>query len=470
MFCLFDENFLLSNKAAKRIYEEFSNCLPIIDFHCHLKADEIYKNLKFNNITELWLKTDHYKWRLMRANGINERVITGEGSDKEKFFAWAETIERSMGNPLYHWTHMELQTFFSIDEPLNRETADSIWTRANQKLGEQGLGARDFILQSNVKIIGTTDHPLSSLADHKKIAKQSFGFQVFPTFRIDNLLKIDDSAWFEEIKESYDIEFKHIPEYLSFIRERIEYFDCHGCKSADLGVEVLDWRPIETDINSSFLNMRAGGSVSAGELIDLKTYLLQEILKYLHEKSWVFQLHFGAVGSVNNEAKKRIGTSTGFDMINDQDNVAQPLLYLFNELNNHKVLPKVVLYNIDWTKNNVIESVMACFQESNNNVRGKMQHGPAWWFQDTLRGNRRQLEDLAEQGILMNFIGMTTDSRSFLSYVRHDYFRRILCDCLGSWLEKGEMPNDYLLIRSFIEDVSYKNALNYFGFEWRNEK
>ena len=464
---MFDESFLLSSEASKRIYSNFASDLPIIDYHCHLKPDEIYKNKKFENITDLWLKKDHYKWRLMRANGVDERVITGEGSDKEKFFAWAETIERCMGNPLYHWTHMELKTFFNIDEPLSRATAEAIWTKTNQQLGEQGLGARDFISQSNVKVIGTTDHPLSTLADHEKIAEQSFDFQVFPTFRLDNLFKVTDKEWFEEIKTSLGIEVNQFSDYLSFIQDRIEHFDCHGCKSADLGVGLVKWEPIETDTKASFSRIRAGQSISFKELTDIQTDLLLEILALLHEKSWVFQLHFGAVGSINNNAKKQLGTGTGFDMIVDQGNITQPLIYLFNELGNHGVLPKVILYNIDGTKNNVIESVLACFQENDKNIRGKMQHGPAWWFQDTLRGNRRQLEDLAEQGILMNFIGMTTDSRSFLSYVRHDYFRRILCDCLGTWIENGEMANDDELIQSFIEAVSYKNALDYFGFEWR---
>lgn len=466
---MLDENFLLSSETSRRIYNEFSSDLPIVDYHCHLKPDEIYKNVKFENITELWLKRDHYKWRLMRANGIDEQLITGEGSDKEKFFAWAETIERCIGNPLYHWAHMELKTFFNIDEPLSRATAEAIWTKTNQQLGERGLGALDFIKQSNIRVIGTTDHPLSTLEEHNKIARQAFDFQVVPTFRLDNLLKIDDNEWFEEIKTSFGIEIKQFSEYLSFVQDRIDYFDCHGCKSADLGVGLLEWRPIETDTKESFSRMREGHSVSSKELTDIQTNLLQEILELLHEKSWVFQLHFGAIGSINNSARKRLGTGTGFDMIIDQGNTTEPLIYLFNELNNRGVLPKVILYNIDGTKNNIIESVLACFQENDKNIRGKMQHGPAWWFQDTLRGNRRQLEDLAEQGILMNFIGMTTDSRSFLSYVRHDYFRRILCDCLGTWVENGEMPNDDRLIRSFIENVSYKNALDYFGFERRDE-
>lgn len=460
------ENFLLRNVEAIRIYNKFCKGLPIVDYHCHLKSDEIYKDLKFKNITELWLSKDHYKWRLMRANGINEARITGLSSDKEKFFAWAETIERCPGNPLYHWAHMELEEFFGISLPLNLKNAQFIWEEANRQLGSQGLGARDFIRKLNVKVIGTTDNPLSNLGYHKKIAVSDFDFQVIPTFRMDNILKIEDASWFGEIATSYQLEFSELDEYLDFIKNRIEYFDALGCRSADLGLATLDWAVILSKPKKTFSQIRKGNEVSKRDLADLKLYILIEVLSFVCEKDWVFQLHYGAVGSVNEEAKDRLGTGKGFDTVSDQGNVSEPLLHLFNQLNNRKSLPRTVLYNIDGGKNIVTEAIMACFQDNKEAVRGKMQHGPAWWFQDTLRGNQKQLEDLAEQGILMNFIGMTTDSRSFLSYVRHDYFRRILCNLLGQWIEAGEMPKDDNLIQRFIEDVSYRNALNYFKLEW----
>ncbi|MDR2977670.1 MAG: glucuronate isomerase [Streptococcaceae bacterium] len=462
-----NENFLLKNAEAARIYERFCKGLPIVDYHCHLKSYEIYKNVKFRNITELWLSKDHYKWRLMRANGIDEARITGSASEKEKFFAWAETIERCPGNPLYHWTHMELSEFFDITLPLNSKNAPLIWEKVNQQLGNQGLGARDFISKSNVISIATTDHPLSHLEYHKKIAASDFGVQVIPTFRMDNVLRVEKTSWFDEISASYQRNFSYLEEYLLFIKERIDFFDHLGCRSTDLGMGTLDWTPIQTEPENTFSQIRKGGKVSKLEMADLKTFILIELLGYISEKDWVFQLHFGAVGSVNEESKERLGLGKGFDTVTEQGNVSAPLLFLFNQLDRRKSLPKTILYNIDGAKNVVTESVMACFQNNEEAVRGKMQHGPAWWFQDTLRGNQRQLEDLAEQGILMNFIGMTTDSRSFLSYVRHDYFRRLLCSLLGTWIEAGEMPKDDDLIQRFIEDVCYKNALNYFKLEGR---
>lgn len=456
--------FLLKNATSIELYEKFAKDLPIVDYHCHLKPDEIYKDKKFRNITELWLEKDHYKWRLMRANGIEEARVTGAASDKEKFLAWAETIERCPGNPLYHWTHMELRNFFGIEETLNRNTAEAIWQQTNEQLGETGWGARNFITSSRVSIIGTTDDPLSDLAYHKKLAAEPVkAFRVIPTLRIEKLLKVDDPRLFDEIDRNFQEQCDTLIEYLAFIRKRIHFFSNQGGRSADLGVATVDWEEITTDPVETFSKLRARKSVSVKEMCDVKTYLLIEMMVMFYEVDWVFQLHYGAAGSVNNEARLRLGQGTGFDSIIDQGNVAKSILFLLNQVNDRGSLPKTILYNIDGSKNVVTETIMACFQDNETGIRGKLQHGPAWWFQDTLRGNRRQLEDLAEQGILMNFIGMTTDSRSFLSYVRHDYFRRILCDCLGNWIEAGEMPYDRELLKTLIESICYKNAQEYFG-------
>lgn len=458
---------MLKNPIAVEIYEEFSKDCPIVDYHCHLKPDEIYQNKKFENITEAWLAKDHYKWRLMRANGIEEKFITGDASDKEKFFAWAKTIERCIGNPLYHWTHMELQQFFDIDLPLNQNTAEEIWNAANEKLGKNGLGAQDFIRMSKVSLIGTTDSPLSSLELHQKIRETITDFKVVPTFRIDQVINIENITVFAQIEKEFSIKVDRLDKYIGFLSSRVEYFDSMGCKAVDYGPGPLNWSEITTDPAKTFEKLYQSQTVDEKALGDLKLHLLEEVLTLIQKKNWVFQLHYGAVGSVNNEAKKRLGTGTGFDMIMEQGNITESLLVLFNHLNDKRVLPKTILYNIDGTKNNPTETLMACFQDNEMGIRGKIQHGPAWWFQDTLRGNRRQIEDLSEQGILMNFVGMTTDSRSFLSYARHDYFRRILCDCLGTWVENGEMPNDKELLKNFILDVNYRNAQNYFEFEER---
>lgn len=458
-----EDNFLLSNSTSKSIYNEFAKSLPIIDYHCHLKPSEIYNNRKYKNITELWLEKDHYKWRLMRANGIKEAFITGESSAKEKFVAWAATIERCPGNPLYHWTHLELKNFFGIEDRLTLQTAEKIWQQTNSKLGMDGLGARDFIEMSNVLLIGTTDDPLSELKDHQKLANDpEKTFQVIPTFRIDKLLQIEKSELFVDIYKYYQEKGLTIEEYILFIEKRIQYFKKHGSRSADLGIASIEWESITTDPNDTFKRLRMSGPVTKKELLDLKTYLLLEIVEMVFRSDWVFQLHYGAAPSVNDEARQRLGNGTGFDSIIDQGNIADGLLYLFNQANDRRVLPKTILYNIDGTKNTVTKTIMSCFQDNEEGIRGKIQHGPAWWFQDTLRGNQRQLEDLAEQGILMNFIGMTTDSRSFLSYARHDYFRRILCDCLGKWIENNEIFEDAYMIQTCIEDIAYKNALRYF--------
>lgn len=461
-------DFLLKNKMAKQIYEEFVQDLPIVDYHCHLKPIEIYKNKKFSTITELWLEKDHYKWRLMRANGIAEDKITGSASPKEKFLAWAETIERCPGNALYHWTKMELKLFFDIEEPLNRQTAESIWEQTNACLGDKGLGARDFIIQSNVSVIGTTDDPMSELHGHQLLKEDAtIDVQVIPTFRLDKLLEITSNELFEEIFEKFQLECLTLMDYLAFVKERMDYFQENGCRSVDYGVGEVLWRPLSTNPVTSFAALRRNEAISQVEIQDLKTYLLLEIMTFVYDRNWVFQLHFGAVGSVNQEALQRLGRGTGFDTIADQGNISTGLLYLFNQANNRHKLPRTILYNIDGTKNTVTETIAACFQDNEEGIRGKIQHGPAWWFQDTLRGNYRQLEDLAEQGILMNFIGMTTDSRSFMSYARHDYFRRILSSCIGEWFMSGEMVADEEFVKEFVEAICYKNAQKYFGIENR---
>lgn len=456
---------LLKNFESARIYNDFCRDLPIVDYHCHLKPDEIYKDVRYENLTQLWLAKDHYKWRLMRANGIEEERITGCASDQEKFYAWAETIQRCIGNPVYQWTQMELERFFGITTILTRETAPMIWQKASEMLQKDEMSARGLIDASRVLLIGTTDDPRSDLKWHRLLAEDpNFSTRVIPTMRVDSLLRVEDSEIFEVIESDGKINCRTLSEYLCWIETRIAYFDDQGCRSVDLGIGAVLFREVVSDPKATFVKLRQkDAKVSAIELADLKTTLVMEIIKRIAEKGWVFQLHFGALPSVNQEARRRLGTGTGFDTIADQGSVAEGLLFLFNRLNNQGCLPKTVLYNIDGNKNQVSESILAAFQANEEGIKGKMQHGPAWWFQDTLQGNRRQLEDFAEQGILMNFIGMTTDSRSFLSYARHDYFRRILCDLLSEWIEAGLMPKDDRLIKEFLEAVCWKNAADYFS-------
>lgn len=457
----FLNDFLLKHEESKTIYKTFSEKLPIYDYHCHLKADDIYKNRAFSNISQIWLEKDHYKWRLMRSNGIQEKYITGNATDKEKFLAWAKTIERSMGNPIYHWVHMELEQVFGIKLPLNHKNADLIWEQANEQLGENGIRARDLIHKFSVKLIATTDQPLSDLHYHQLLREENNDFEVIPTLRVDALVMLT-KEFLEMMGSHFGSSPKTLRAYLEQVDKIFDYFDKNACRSVDLGLPSINFKTISTDCQATFEKIESGTEISLFEQNDLQTYLTQEIMKRVFHKDWVFQLHFGAIGSVNENAKSRLGTGTGFDTMIDQDNISSPLIYLFNTLNNQNQLPKTILYNIDGSKNNVLQTVIGCFQENEQGIRGKIQHGPAWWMQDTLRGNRAQLLDLAEQGILMNFVGMTTDSRSFLSYVRHDYFRRILCDVIGEWVHYGEIPNDSELIQEMIEDICYKNAISYF--------
>lgn len=464
----FSENIILSSELSKDIYQQFCQRLPIYDYHCHLKAEDIYTDKTFRNITELWLSKDHYKWRLMRANGIDEFYITGNASDKEKFFAWAKTIERSIGNPMYHWVHMELKSVFNIEKLLTEETASYIWDKTNELLGANGITCRDLINQFSVKLIGTTDQPLSLLTYHQLLMEETTEFKVIPTLRVDSLINLN-GTFINKVIERFNQPILTLADYLDALDKIFDYFDYHGCQSVDLGLGKIYFQSIQTEVELTFLKLLDKKNLNQLELMDLQTYLTLEIARRTYHKNWVFQMHFGAIGSINQQAKQTLGVGTGFDTIVEQDDITSPLMFWFNELNSQNKLPKVILYNIDGTKNNSVQTVMACFQGNKQGIRGKIQHGPAWWFQDTLLGNKRQLESLAEQGILMNFVGMTTDSRSYLSYVRHDYFRRILCNLLADWIRNKEIPNDRHLIAKFIEDICYKNTIYYFNLDGEND-
>lgn len=462
-----EPTFLLQTKTAKDLYERYAKDLPIIDYHCHLKAEAILNDIHYENITKLWLDHDHYKWRLMRANGVEEKYITGDGTDREKFDAWIETIQHAIGNPLYYWTHMELNSFFGIEEEITLENSDIIWNKCNAQLGVNGKSVRDFIEESNVSLIGTTDDPCSNLAEHQAVNKLDLPFKIIPTYRMDKILNIENIETYKqfiaEVELRENMTISTYEDLMAAVEKQIDYFMKHGMKSADLGQHMLFGEKFtRVDTIKNFSEMLKGSELTTSQIDQMKTMILVDICKKLHQHQLVFQFHFGALGSINDKAHHELGKSTGFDTITDQGDIAKKLIILLNEMDKIDGLPKIIFYNIDGTKNDLIMSIISAFQNEPG-IKSKMQLGSAWWFQDTKEGIEKQLTSVATQGMLNNFIGMLTDSRSFLSYQRHDFFRRILCNRIGDYVEQGEATKNEQILQQLIENVCYKNAETYFN-------
>lgn len=460
-----NENFLLSNETAQNLYHCYAKKLPIADYHCHIDPQEIAKDKEFQNITEIWLKADHYKWRLMRSNGVDERYITGTASDWEKFQKWSESLERSVGNPLYHWSHLELKRYFGYDKELNSDTAKEVWEICNQKIRESKMSAQTLIKQSNVTVIGTTDDPIDDLRWHKEIAEDSkFDVRVLPMWRPDRIIGIEKPDYPEYLAQLGQASGMVIDTFASLKRAliiRLDYFEAHGCTGSDHGLlfipcEIADEKVIKT-IFSKRLNYQ---EMSYREEMQFKTACLLFLGKEYARRNWVMQLHFGVTRNNNSRLFEQIGADTGFDSIYNRVPIEQLSTFL-DTLNKEKQLPKTIIYSLNPTDNAAIEAIIGCFQEGP--VRGKIQHGSAWWFNDHEEGMREQMISLANLGILGNFVGMLTDSRSFLSYARHEYFRRILCDLIGRWIETGRYP-DSERAGKLIADICYNNTNNYFNF------
>ena len=457
-----DKNFLLNNGISKKLYNIYAKDMPIIDYHCHIDAEEIAKDKKFDNITQLWLGGDHYKWRLMRANGIDEKYITGDATDYDKFSAWAKTLERIIGNPLYHWSHMELKTYFGYDGILNSSTADNVWTLCNEKL--KTISAKQIIEQSGVEVICTTDDPLSSLQWHKTIAESSFCVKVLPAWRPDKILDIENTDFCQYIKKMSDItgiEIKDFNTLKKSILNRLEYFDLMGCKISDHSFSKIifeDFKECEIDgILQTALNNK---TLTDKEIYKFKTACILFMAEEYAKKEWVMQLHYGVCRNVNAKMLSLLGVDSGFDTIGDSSPITN-LGMLLNKLSLKNLLPKTVIYSLNPNDNQSIDGLCGCFQEGE--TAGKIQHGSAWWFNDNKKGITDHLTSLANLGILSNFIGMLTDSRSFLSYTRHDYFRRILCDFIGDMVERGEYPKNYESLGKIVQDICYYNAKKYFN-------
>ncbi|NMF04185.1 glucuronate isomerase [Clostridium beijerinckii] len=463
-----DENFLLSNQTAIDLYHNYAKNLPIIDYHCHIDPKEIYENKKFNNITEAWLYGDHYKWRAMRGNGIDEKYITGDGSDYDKFLAWSQTIPMAIGNPLYHWTHLELQRFFGIYEPLDEDTAPEIWKRANELLNGEGFNVRDLIIKSNVETICTTDDPIDTLEYHIKIKEDtSFNVNVLPTLRPDKGIEINLDgfvSWVKELEKVSEISIDNYDEFLKALDSRIRFFHSVGCRIADHGIDgvVVYADASKEEAAAIFAKALDGKTISADEEKKYKTYTLRHVFKLYHELGWTMQLHIAALRSNNTKMFKEIGPNTGFDSINDES-IAYPLSRLLDSVDKENSLPKTILYTLNPKDNYVLGTMIGNFQ--GDGIPGKMQFGAAWWFNDNKDGMIEQMKALGNLGLLGRFVGMLTDSRSFLSYTRHEYFRRIACNLIGEWVENGEVPKNDKLLKRIVQGICYSNAKEYFGFD-----
>lgn len=460
-----DDNFLLSNDTAVELFHNYAKEMPIIDYHCHLNPKEIYENKRFKNITEAWLYGDHYKWRAMRSNGIEEKYITGDASDYERFMAWAKTLPMAIGNPLYHWAHLELQRYFGIYEPLSEKTADAIWEKANAMLSGEGFGARDLIRKSNVKLICTTDDPADSLEYHLKLKECSdFGAKVLPTFRPDSGVEINKDgfdAWVGKLSKVCGKDISSFDDFLEALESRVRFFHTAGCRVSDHGLSSVTYAEAsKEEIAGIFSKGLRGEKVSIEEESKYRTFTIQFLGRLYSELGWAMQIHMGATRNNNTKMFRKLGADTGFDSVNDEQ-ISVPLSRLLDSLEVENTLPKTILYNLNPKDNYVLGTMLGNFQGSE--VPGKIQFGSGWWFIDNREGMVNQMTALANLGLLGGFIGMLTDSRSFLSYPRHEYFRRIMCNLIGEWVENGEYPKDMAMLGSIVQGISYNNAKEYFG-------
>ncbi len=463
-----DQDFLLSTETAKTLYHEYAKNMPIVDYHCHISPKEIAEDVRFENITRLWLGGDHYKWRLMRANGISEYYITGDAPDKEKFKKWAQTLELAIGNPIYHWSHLELQRYFGYKGILNSETADEVWELCNEKLKDPDLSARGIIKRSNVTVLCTTDDPVDSLEYHISLSKdKTFETKVLPAFRPDEAVNIEKPgyvAYLEKLSVVSDVKIDSFAALCEALKKRMEFFNSVGCKTADHGLDFVMYYPAGEDEIEKIMKRRLEGDIlTEEEILKYKTALLLFFGREYNRLNWVMQLHYGAKRDNNTRMYKILGPNTGYDCIDNSRNSSAQLADFLNALDVTGELPKTIVYSLNPVDNAAIDTVIGCFQ--NDSAIGKLQHGSAWWFNDNEIGMRDHLTTLCSLSLISNFVGMLTDSRSFLSYTRHEYFRRILCDVFGTMVETGRFPKDMRVLKKLVEDISYNNCMNYFGFD-----
>src|SRR6187402_1001704 len=461
-----DENFLLNSKAAQQLYHEFAKEMPIIDYHNHLPPDEIAGDKNFENIAKVWLYGDHYKWRAMRTNGVPEEYVTGSKSDWEKFQKWAETVPYTLRNPLYHWTHLELQRYFGINDILNGDTAKKVYDVASAKLQEKDHSVRGLLERMNVKVICTTDDTVDNLEYHKKISNDNWGIKVLPAFRPDKAMNVDDVNTFNNyltlLEKASNISISTFNDYIAALKKRHEYFVENNCRVSDHGLEEMyaeDYT--QTEIVGIFAKIRSGGDLSLEERKKFKSAMLVTFAEWDWEKGFVQQYHLGALRNNNSRMLKHLGPDTGWDSIGDFSQ-AKALSKFLNRLDTNNKLAKTIIYNLNPADNELFATMIGNFNDGS--AAGKIQWGSAWWFLDQKDGMIKQINTLSNMGLLSKFIGMLTDSRSFLSFPRHEYFRRLLCNLFGEEIENGELPNDIKWIGKVIQDICYNNAKEYFGW------
>ncbi len=465
MIPFLSDDFLLTTPTAVKLYHEHAKKMPIYEYHCHLDPQQIYEVVRFENITQVWLGGDHYKWRVMRSNGVDEYYITGEASDREKFQKFAESLPRGIGNPMYHWCHLELKTYFGYEGTLNGDTAEEVWNLANRVLQQENMGVRGLIAQSNVAFIGTTDDPADNLEWHKQLAQDpTMKTKVAPSFRPDKALNIDKAGWQDYLKRLGEVAGKSITTVETLtevLGERIALFDSLGCRASDHGLDRTSFRFVSADEAQAIMDKALGGeAVTADEADAYRTYLLLFCAREYARLGWAMQLHFNALRNPNTRMFHKLGPDTGFDVIAPYNGI-EDLAKLLDTLQQTNELPRTILYSLDPSDNAALAVLLGAFQGPE--TAGKLQHGSAWWFNDNKQGMRDQLINLANLSLLGNFVGMLTDSRSFLSYTRHEYFRRILCDVIGEWIENGEYPADMDYVGALVQDICYNNANRYFG-------
>ncbi|MDR2438275.1 MAG: glucuronate isomerase [Planctomycetaceae bacterium] len=472
------ENFLLQTDAAIRLYHDYAKSMPIIDYHCHLSPQDVAADRRFENLTRIWLSGDHYKWRALRAAGVDEHFITGQAADWEKFEKWAETTPKTLRNPLYHWTHLELKRPFGIaDRLLCSDTANSIWEEANAKLQQPEFSARGIMRQMNVRLVCTTDDPADSLEYHRKIATdKSFDIKVLPTFRPDKAIPTVTgnlntyNEYLDKLGEVSGVSIRTLDDLLTALKKRHDFFHENGCRLSDHGFGTFDYWFHDRKAAQCFQYLRnnkcdtVNGTIryhQAKQLVHIQSLILRHIAQMDAERGWTMQLHIGAIRNNNSRLFRQLGADAGFDSIYD-GHFAAGLARFFDHLDSEEKLPKTIVYNLNPAANEMLASMIGNFQDGK--TPGKMQFGSGWWFLDQKDGMEKQLNTLSNFGLLSQFVGMLTDSRSFLSYTRHEYFRRILCNLLGQEIHDGLLPNDFDLIGKMVQDICYNNAQNYFGF------
>ncbi|WP_294911872.1 glucuronate isomerase [uncultured Eubacterium sp.] len=461
-----DGDFLLDTDSARHLFHDFAENMPICDYHCHLSPKEIYENKQPENISRLWLSGDHYKWRAMRSAGAEEKYCTGDASDEEKFLKFGETLQYCIGNPLYHWAHIELQRYFGIDTPLNARTAKDIYDRANEAIKNGDFRPQSLIKRSNVKVVCTTDDPVDSLEYHKKLKQVSdFDCKVLPSFRPDKALNIQLDGFADYIKtlgEVAGVEINSYKDVIVALLKRCDYFNEIGCKVSDQAFEYVPFTASSDDeIDAVFKKAMRGESVSQSEGDGYRTAVLLALGAKYHELGWAMEIHIGAIRNNSTRMFKAIGADTGFDSVGDSE-IAKKLSRFLDALDVKNELPKTILFNLNDKDNTVLATMLGNFQSSE--AQSKIQFGPAWWFLDTMDGMTSQMKSLANLGVLGKFVGMETDSRSFTSYGRHEYFRRIMCRLIGRWVEDGWYADDDEVLEEIIKGISYNNAIKYFGF------